>query len=335
MQTGLRSFPDEVMQAAQLAGVLEVSGWPKPGNVHRVADFIHTRFEQFLAGSIALGPAVRRAARRGILKASGRISIGELNLGKWVKKAVSTIRLSHSGGNTHLGMSLLFMPLAASAGITFASSGRLTLAALRRNAVKSMRGTTTKDTLDVYEAIRLAKPAGLGEVGGLIAPSVREEKIKSKIARDGVTLFKAMKTSAKWDNIAREWTSGMRITFEIGCPTFIETYRQTGDVNTATVHTFLTILSKVPDTLIARKVGLRSTGDIQEAVKIGLKEARRVSSKASRVLVAGGLLSSDGQRELKALDRELRMDGNQLNPGTTADLTGSSLLIAILHGFRP
>ena len=334
MQRRLRSFPDEVMRAAQLAGALEVSGWPKPGNVHRVADFADTRFEQFLAGSIALGPAVRRAARRGVLEASGRISMEELGLGECIKEAVSDVRLWHRGGNTHLGISLLFIPIAASAGITFVSSGRLTPSILRENAVKAMRATTIKDAIDVYKAIRLAHPAGLGEVEGLMAPSVREKNAESRIAREGITLFRVMKTSARWDNIAREWAGGMRITFEIGCPAFTETYRETGDVNTATVHTFLTILSKVPDTFIARKVGTQWTGDIREAVKIGLKEARRVSLGASRVLGAGGLLNSNGKRKLDAFDKELRMAGNELNPGTTADLTASSLFTAVLCGAR-
>ena len=335
MQIRLRSFPDEVMRAAQLAGALEVSGWPKPGNVHRVADFADTRFEQFLAGSIALGPAVRRAAKRGVLEASGKISMEELGLGNCIKKAVSDVRSWHRGGNTHLGVSLLFIPLAASAGLTFASSGKLTIRSLRKNVAKVVRATTTKDTLDVYRAIRLAKPAGLGELESLMAPSLNEKNAESRIAKEGITLFAVMKTSAEWDNIAREWTSDMRITFEIGCPTFIKTYRDTGEVNTATVHTFLTILDRVPDTFIARKVGTRFTKDIRHATKIGLKEARRVSSRASQVLKAGGLLTLNGQRELKAFDKELRTAGNELNPGTTADLTASSLLTAILCGVRP
>ena len=57
---------DGVMISAQLAAALEVSGWPKPGNVHRMANFEDTTFEQFIAGSIALGPQARMAALRGI-----------------------------------------------------------------------------------------------------------------------------------------------------------------------------------------------------------------------------------------------------------------------------
>ena len=168
----------------------------------------------------------------------------------------------------------------------------------------------------------------------MMTPSVQEKNAESRIAREGITLHRVMKTSARWDNIAREWAGGMRVTFEIGCPAFTKTYRETGDVNTATVHTFLTILSKVPDTFIARKVGTRWAGDIREAVKIGLKEARRVSLDASRVLGAGGLSTFTGRRKLEAFDKELRMAGNELNPGTTADLTASSLFTAILCGAR-
>ena len=45
---------DRIMLIAQLASALEASGTPKPGNVHRNADFHQTSFEHFLAGSIAL-----------------------------------------------------------------------------------------------------------------------------------------------------------------------------------------------------------------------------------------------------------------------------------------
>jgi len=54
------------MRAAQLAACLEVSGTPKPGNVHRAFDFPDTRFEHFLAGGVALGPATREVAGGGV-----------------------------------------------------------------------------------------------------------------------------------------------------------------------------------------------------------------------------------------------------------------------------
>ncbi|WP_455363487.1 triphosphoribosyl-dephospho-CoA synthase, partial [[Eubacterium] cellulosolvens] len=44
----LRNRDDEIAAALQLAVLLEVSAYPKPGNVHRTRDFELTRFEHFL-----------------------------------------------------------------------------------------------------------------------------------------------------------------------------------------------------------------------------------------------------------------------------------------------
>jgi triphosphoribosyl-dephospho-CoA synthase len=84
------------------------------------------------------------------------------------------------------------------------------------------------------------------------------------------------------------------------------------------VQTFLTVLSEVPDTLIARKGG-RAAADV-------------VSRRAGEVLAAGGCLSSRGREEVAAFDRELRDESHRMNPGTTADLVTSSLFVFLTHG---
>ncbi|MEM2793636.1 MAG: triphosphoribosyl-dephospho-CoA synthase, partial [Candidatus Methanomethylicia archaeon] len=50
------------------------------------------------------------------------------------------------------------------------------------------------------------------------------------------------------------------------------------------------------------------------------------------VLNAGGLLTEDGKRMIWSFDRELRNEGNKLNPGSTADLVASSIMISLLIG---
>lgn len=39
---------DDLARCLSLASLLELAGWPKPGNVHRTRDFENTRFEHFL-----------------------------------------------------------------------------------------------------------------------------------------------------------------------------------------------------------------------------------------------------------------------------------------------
>jgi triphosphoribosyl-dephospho-CoA synthetase len=76
-----------------------------------------------------------------------------------------------------------------------------------------------------------------------------------------------------------------------------------------------------PDTLIARK-----TDSII---------AQEISTAASNALEVGGMTSDLGKEKIAALDIKLRTGDHRLNPGTTADLTCSSLTIATLNGYRP
>ena len=88
---------DDIMRCGQLAAALEVSGWPKPGNVHRSMDFPDTKFEHFIAGSIALGPTIRSAALRGMEIGLGKLDLPEVGVGKLVKDAVIDVTVGIMG----------------------------------------------------------------------------------------------------------------------------------------------------------------------------------------------------------------------------------------------
>ena len=55
--------PNEIAKMAQIASALEVSGYPKPGNVHRTRDYSDMVFEDFVISGIVIGDAVREACR--------------------------------------------------------------------------------------------------------------------------------------------------------------------------------------------------------------------------------------------------------------------------------
>ncbi|MEM2144262.1 MAG: triphosphoribosyl-dephospho-CoA synthase [Candidatus Jordarchaeaceae archaeon] len=305
-----------VQQCAILAVLLEVSGYPKPGNVHRVRDTLKTRYEHFLAGAVAIGPSIRDAALRGCLVASGEINLNETNVGEHILRAVKDTSNWQHGGNVNLGTILLFVPLAVAAGMTL-SDGKITSDELRRNVEKVMENTTPIDTLNVYEAIDVAHPGGLGKVEKF---DVTDKLSKSLIKEHGVSLQDVFRISAEWDDVSKEWITGMEITFEIGYPTFLKVYSESRDVNIATVHTFLRILSKKPDSLIRRKMSK--------------EKAVEISERAAEILEEGGLLKERGRILCWKLDEELQGFKGQLNPGTTADLTASSIFVALLEGFR-
>jgi triphosphoribosyl-dephospho-CoA synthase len=322
------------MQCAQLAAALEVSSWPKPGNVHRTSDFSDTKFEHFIAGSIALGPATHKAAKRGMLSGLHSFELKEIGIGRLIKETVENVNSWHHGGNTHLGISLLFIPLASAAGFSSSTVGTIDPNSLRRNVRKIMRATSITDASYVYDAIISAGSTALGRLQQPDLPDLLDQEAQQDIQKNQLTLFDLMKASSGWDNIAHEWTSGLEICFKTGYPTIITQLNETGNLNLAIVHTFLTILSNFPDTLIARKVGIKQTPFIEEAVHIGLKATNWVSETAKSVLMNGGLKSKEGTRKLWTFDYKLKHAGGELNPGTTADLTAGSLMIALLCGLR-
>ena len=325
-------FPTEVALSAQLAALLEVSGWPKPGNVHRTADFPDTTFEEFLAGSVALGPAVEEAVRRGYKKGKeGKIE--QIGIGELIKKAVKNVKRWHKGGNTHLGISFLFIPVAASVGLLKSREAEINHNNIKEAFKQIVRATTPEDAIHGYEAILIASSAALGRLKSVRAPDLSANDFKERILKEGVTLFDTMKISSEWDNISKEWVTGLEISVKTGLRTFLSTYSETKNVNIATVHTFLTILAKYPDTFIARKIGVEFEEDIKKAVSIGMKIAKEISREAKEILEIGGMTTEEGRKRILELDNNLRE--RDLNPGTTADITANSIFLAILHGFRP
>jgi triphosphoribosyl-dephospho-CoA synthase len=301
----------------ELAILLEVSAYPKPGNVHRTADFTGTRYEHFLASAVAVAPHFRIAAEQGIAVSREEISPPDVRIGKVVKNAVQSVAQWQNGGNTLLGSILLLSPLVIAAGMTLAKQ-KISLSRLRENLKLIVESTTPVDAVDVYEAIALANPSALGKVPKL---DVTNPTSKQRILEEHVTLFDVFKIASDYDSIASEWVKNYPITFDLGYPFFAEQLESTKDINVATVHTFLEILSKIPDTFIARKVGL--------------EKAKDVSTRARQVLDKGGLTTRTGTQQLWNLDKRLRDPTHALSPGTTADITQAVLALALLEGYRP
>jgi triphosphoribosyl-dephospho-CoA synthase len=126
-----------------------------------------------------------------------------------------------------------------------------------------------------------------------------------------------MRLAMDRDSIAREYTTNFEITFTVGSPALERSMIASGDAEASIVQTYLTLLSRLPDSLIARKCGDR--------------KAKRVSQQAGAILAEGGAFTQEGRRRLTSWDRTLRKRGNRLNPGTTADLTAAALFAVMLQ----
>ncbi len=307
-----------VSSCLQLAVLLEVSAY-KPGNVNRTMNFQSTQYEHFLASAVAVEPSFTYAAEQGVLVLNGKIQPHEVGIGKIIKNAVVGVDTWQHGGNTLLGTILLLSPMAVAAGATLAEKTKLSISKLRRNIKLLVELTTPLDAVAVYEAISIANPSGLVDKAPTL--DVNDPKSKKTILKKGITLLDIFEISAPYDTISKEWVENYPVTFEIGLPYFSQQLEETGSLNTAIVHTFLKVLSTVPDTLISRKVGL--------------DKAKAISETAREVLNLGGLTTSLGKKALSDFDNELRVSTNKYNPGTTADIVAAVLAISILNGYRP
>jgi triphosphoribosyl-dephospho-CoA synthase len=198
-----------------------------------------------------------------------------------------------AGANTNLGIVLLFAPLARAA-VT-----RAVDESLRPALERILAQLDVEDAGAAFAAIVQAGPGGLGD-----AP---EHDVR---APPRVTLREAMAAAAHRDSIASEYATGYAIVFDTGLPLLVQALASGWRTLDAIVSLHVGLLAAYPDTLIARKAGEAAA----QAVSAAAREVR------------------DGTLALADLDASLRADGNRLNPGTTADLVGATLLAALLSG---
>src|SRR4051812_35490295 len=123
--------------STQLACVWEATA-RKPGNVHRYRDFDDATYVDFLASAAAIAPVLASAAELGVGPAV-----------HWAVKLTQTV----APNNTNLGIILLLAPLAA---VPVDRDLYQTVGAV-------LDAADVKDTAEVFAAIQLANPTGLGE----------------------------------------------------------------------------------------------------------------------------------------------------------------------------
>jgi len=306
-----------ISRCLQLAIALEVSV-PKPGNVSLSSCFEGTNVTHFLSSAIAAGPSFEAAAYRGAAAADCKIDLEKLGVGELIKTCMSDVMAWQKGGNTILGTVMLFVPLAAAAGLTPAKTGGLMdFGVMRRNLDSVVHATSSLDAVNLYEAIDIAVPSGLGKSPEL---DLKDPRSKQKLIRDNVSLFKVFEIAAANDDVCFEWVNNFHITFDLAYP-FLAEALKTKPFDVAVTNVFLKILSERPDTFIARK--------------IGKQKAQKIQSDAQKVVMLGGIETDKGRAALEKLDLKLRKKGNSANPGTTADLTAAALALCTLGGFRP
>ena len=127
-----------------------------------------------------------------------------------------------------------------------------------------------------------------------------------------------MALAANRDLVALQYSGGYRQVLQEALPTLRTALGDGQPLETAIISSYLDLLSRHTDSLIARK--------------FGVERAREVSLWAGEVITAGWPASETSRKLCGDLDARLRQEGNRLNPGTTADLVTAALFAALREG---
>jgi triphosphoribosyl-dephospho-CoA synthase len=299
---------------------LEVSAYPKPGNVHRLRDFRDTKFEDFIIAATFSQHHFLRGILRGVRIRRG--IVGRVVFGDLIRGVVrDSIRIS-GDGNTSLGTSLLLTPLSIALGYLHNLDEDVGLNEITNTVTELLqRFSTSLDTVRFYEAIRIAKPgdvkinADLNYIPQRYRINVWDPDYASKILGGNVTLWEILHYSAVRDMNSNEVVSGYPRVLNL--VNFISSRMNAhGDWNRAVVEAFLMQLSREYDTFILKKHGV----DV----------ARYVSERARELF--NYCLSSDWHDcygRLLVFDHELHL--KNANPGSTADLIATAISLYALE----
>lgn len=324
---------NEIAAIAALSMILEVSAYPKPGNVHRTKDFEKTSFENFLASAVAAQEVFQKNVKNAQEKKP-------FEFGKLFYEAVLKSKSMQNGGNTHFGTFLLLLPLSyAAAADAFEFSvisdicnkkAKNIRKNILRKASEICRQTTFEDAVGFYEAYRLLEiPIQKIEKNSTdqnfdLANPASLEKIKL----EETSLFDLMAMGASRDMIAMEWTTDFEKT-----NAFSKKLKKNkmefdknpekcfgSSINSAVIFTFLEFMATYPDTFISTKKDKKTSVAIQEeAVEIWIKINRTKNLKKHI-------------KKINRFDQKLQKQKN--NPGSLADIAAAGIFIALIEGME-
>jgi triphosphoribosyl-dephospho-CoA synthase len=171
-----------------------------------------------------------------------------------------------------------------------------------------LSNTTIADADWTFKAIVLAAPAGLG--------STNEQDVKQTAT---ITLQAAMALASHKDRVALQYLTDYKDIFDFAVLRYNRTLLKWGNHYWAAVAVYADLLSHFPDSHIERKYGSQYTEML-----------------ASRMIQLNNALSDTENPDLimpllHNLDQELK--SQRINPGTTADMTVTTVLTVFLQDF--
>jgi triphosphoribosyl-dephospho-CoA synthase len=275
-----------VGQQIQAAILLEASTI-KLGNVHPTASFVDMEYGHFVHAADAIGRSIDRC----LADPSGIAC--QPTVGVLVVEATKAM-LDHVGRNTSLGTILLIAPLIGCKD--------------QRQLQARLSALSPEDASHVYEAIRMAKPGGIGTSDA--------HDVHAGAPSD---LLAAMKHAAAYDDVALQYATDFELVFQgLECYRSLVARSLNQEDLTPVQQLQLRWMSERVDSLIARKGGL--------------KLAEEVRLRSSLVYDAWLARASGWRESWQSLDAWMRQqvssDRKQLaNPGTIADLIAAVLFL--------
>lgn len=287
-------MPEAAKQAFLHACELDVRV-RKPGNVSLASPGHGMQARMFVDSAFA--------AASGLFSPGSRVGVRI--------EAAQAASWAAAGCNTNLGILLLCAPIAAAAercGDAAADAARL-----RAALEDELAGLDVADARAAYRAIAAANPGGLG--------SAAAEDVH---CAPSIGLREAMALAADRDSIARQYRDGFADLFEWALPATGPIEGLPGEApHAGTVQAvqrlYTTILARLPDSHIVRKHG-------EAVAQTVMRSAQGWRARAE----GGEVLEADPA--FAAWDEQLKSQG--LNPGTTADLTVATLMLAGLTRAR-
>ncbi len=281
---------------------LEPSAYPKPGNVHRLADFPpRLYYEDFIITSSISSKWLVRAFKRG-KRGWKKTVFGDLIYG-----LVRDIHLLLNT-NTCLGSSLLLIPLVMgiSRSIIY---GKNDLRYIIEETISIVKNTTVYDTIYFYKAVRLTSPSyikksdNVGEYVNVWSKSYRRELLMKKH-----TLYQVLVYSSERDIVSDELVNGYPRSLD--ALQFLEgrLYRHR-NWNRGVVETYLYLLCNNIDTMVMRTHNR--------------EVAETISGYACKLL--DKIDEEHLYDELLELDKMLRK--KDINPGSIADIIVSTIAL--------
>ena len=215
------------------------------------------------------------------------------------ERILEAVKVTHQAiaDNTNLGIILLTAPVVQALRCATGDTD------LRTTIGRQLEQLTVADARHTYAAIRLAQAGGMGEVA---QHDVQQEP--------SITLRQAMALSAEYDRVAYQYHTNYEDIFDHNLAIYQHYLTLWENEAWAATAVYLSQLIRQPDTLIIRKHGVLKAKQISDMI----------APLAEQILVAEEPIAYGDQ--LLALDSELK--ASAINPGTTADITVTTLFIA-------